>query len=318
MSARADVVAWKALRRRLPRATADGGWRVAFWFLLPALVGYLVFFLIPTINAIRLSFQRATILNVDNAEPVGLDNYRDLWSDDRFWESLEVTFRYVVINIGSQTILALALAVMMDRLTKSLLVRGIVLLPWILPNVLVGLLFLFMLDPSVGITNEVMGWFGIEPIAFLANTDWVIPALAFANTWKFMGYTALLLFAGMQTVPTNLYEAAALDGASEAKMFRTITMPLLRPVLALVLVVSIIGSFQVYDIVQAAAGGLQGTPGDPQNQSRVLYLYIYENAFLFQNKFGYAAAIATVLFVFLMILTVVQLRLLRADQSDLA
>jgi len=294
------------------------GWRVAFWFLLPALTGFVVFYLIPTIRAIWLSTQRATILNIDNAVGVGFDNYRDLWADDTFWNAVEVTTKYVVINIGSQTILALLLAVLMDRLTKSVVVRGVVLLPWILPNVLVGLLFLFMLDPTVGIMNEIVGWFGIGSKAWLADTDWVVPSLAFMNTWKFTGYTALLLFAGMQTIPRSLYESGALDGASEVMMFRTITLPLLRPVLALVMVVSVIGSFQVFDVVAAAGGGLNGTPGDPLGQSRVLYLYIYENAFLFSNKFGYAAAIATVLMVFLMFITILQLRLLRADHSDLA
>lgn len=291
---------------------------MAFWFLLPAIFGFLMFFLIPTVRAIMLSFQRASILNPDNATGVGFDNYRDLWSDDRFWETIRVTTKFVAINLTVQTTLALLLAVMMDRLTKSLVVRGIVLLPWILPNILVGMLFLFLLDPTVGITGEVLQWFGMEPVAFLANTDWVIPALASASIWKWTGYMSLLLFAGMQTVPRQLYEAGALDGASEAKMFKDITLPLLRPVLALVLVVGMIGSFQVFDIVQAAGGGLGGTPGDPQDQSRTLYLYIYENAFLFSNKFGYAAAMATVLLGFLVVITIIQLRLLRANQSDLA
>ncbi len=305
-------------RLRRGGGTDSDGWRVSFWFLLPSLLGFVIFFLIPTIKAIQLSFKRATILNIDGATDIGWDNYSTLWNDSRFWEAVEVTTKYVVLNIGSQTILALFLAVMMDRLTSSLLVRGVVLLPWILPNVLVGLLFLFMLDPSVGVVNEVMGWFGVEPIAFLADPDWVIPALAFMNTWKFTGYTALLLFAGMQVIPRNLYEAGSLDGASEFHMFRTITLPLLRPVLALVMVVSLIGSFQVFDTVQAAGGGVQGNPGDPLDQSRVLYLYIYENAFLFQNKFGYAAAMATVLMAFLMVITLMQLWLTRANQSDLA
>lgn len=304
-------------RRFRGGASADGGWRVAFWFLLPAMIGFVVFYLIPTIRAVGISFQRYNLI-ANKGTDVGLDNYRTLWEDDVFWNSVKVTAYYVFLNISSQTILALFLAVVMDRLTKSVLVRGVVLLPWILPNVLVGLLFLFMLDPSVGIANEVLGWFGVDSIGFLANTDWVVPALAFMNTWKFTGYTALLLFAGMQVIPSNLYEAGSLDGASEFAMFRTITMPLLRPVLALVLVVSFIGSFQVFDTVQAASGGLGGLPGQPLDSSRVLYLYIYENAFLFSNKFGYAAAIATVLMVFLMVITVLQLRLLRADQSDLA
>ena len=295
----------------------DGGWKVAIWFLLPSLFGFLVFFLLPTIRAVALSFQNFNLLS-NAGTPAGLDNYRFVLGDKVFWNAIKVTAIYVFINIGSQTILALGIASMMDRLTKSVFVRGILLLPWMLPNVLVGLLWLFMMDPNVGIINEALGFFGVRPIAFLANPSWVIPSLAIINTWKFTGYTALLLFAGMQTVPRNLYEAASLDGSSELTMFRTITLPLLRPVLALVLVINIIGSFQVFDVVQAAAGGLGGNPGDPLNSSRVIYLYIYEKAFISTNRFGQAAAAASILMAGLMVITITQLRLLRAGESDLA
>ncbi len=311
-----DASTNKSKRSKSP--VDNDGWRVAFWFLLPSLIGFLVFYLIPTIRAIRLSFQRVSILNPAAASSVGWDNYRDIVDDGEFWNSVWVTFQYVIINIGIQTVLALALAVLMSRLTESLVVRATILLPWILPNILVGLLFLFILDPTVGILAQVFTFLGFDPIAFLANTTWVIPALALINVWKFTGYTALLFFAGLQTIPKMLYEAGSIDGASEWQMFKSITMPLLRPILALVMVVSLIGSFQVFDVVQAAGGGVQGSPGDPLGKSRVLYLYIYENAFLFQNKFGYAAALATVLMIFLTVITLLQLRLLRANQSDLA
>jgi multiple sugar transport system permease protein len=296
----------------------DGGWKVAIWFLLPSLIGFLIFYLVPTVRAIAISFQNFNLLK-NEGTPAGLDNYRFIFGDDVFWNAIKVTAYYVAINIGLQTVLALGIASMMDRLTKSVFVRGILLLPWMLPNVLVGLLWLFMLDPSVGIVNEALGFFGIRPIAFLSSTGWVIPSLAVINTWKFTGYTALLLFAGMQTIPRSLYEASALDGASEFTMFRTVTLPLLRPVLALVLVISVIGSFQVYDVVISAAGGLGGNPGDPLNASRVIYLYIYEKGFLGGgSRFGQAAAAATVLMGGLLVITIAQLRLLRAGESDLA
>ncbi|MEM9746141.1 MAG: sugar ABC transporter permease [Actinomycetota bacterium] len=295
------------------------GWRVAFWFLLPSILGFVLFFFLPTIRAIGISFQDFPLLENEGTW-IGWDNYREVLGDDLFYNAIWVTFKYVVINIGTQTVLALGIAVMMDRLTKSVFVRSILLLPWLLPNIMVGLLWLFMLDPRNGIINEWLGYFGIDSIGFLSNEDWAIPALSFINTWKFTGYTALLLFAGMQTVPGNLYEAAALDGASEWKMFTTITMPLLRPVLALVLVISLIGSFQVFDVVQAAAGGLQGNPGDPLDETRVLYLYIYDKAFVdgFGRRAGEGAAAATLLMLGLLVITVAQLRLSRAGESDLA
>jgi len=295
------------------------GWRVAIWFLLPSLLGFFLFFLLPTIRAVTISFQDFPLLESEG-EFIGLENYREVIGDELFRNAIWVTFKYVVLNIGLQTILALGIAVMMDRLTKSIFVRSILLLPWLLPNVMVGLLWLFMLDPTNGIVNEWLGYFGVDPIGFLSNPDWSIPALALINTWKFTGYTALLLFAGMQTVPSSLYEAASLDGASEFKMFRTITMPLLRPVLVLVLIISLIGSFQVFDVVAAAGGGLGGNPGDPLNSTRVLYLYIYDKAFVdsFGKRAGQGAAAATLLMLGLMVITIIQLRVSRAGESDLA
>ena len=228
-----------------------------------------------------------------------------------------VTLQYVIINIGSQTILAIAIAVMMDRVVKSSAVRTTLLLPWLLPNVVVGLLWVFLLNRSIGVVNDMLGWVGLGPYSFFTSLDGVIPSVAGINTWKFMGYTALLIFAGLQTIPANLYEAAALDGASEWDMARRITIPLMRPVLALVMVVTVVGSWQVFDTVQVTTGGFNGDPGGPINRSDVIYLYIYRNAFQF-NDLDYAAATSTILFGFLMGITVLQLWLLRGNESDLA
>lgn len=299
------------------KATLDGGWRVAWWFILPSLIGFLAFYLIPAVRGVYLGFTDWNALSNDG-EWIGTENYSKLWNDRQFWNSMRVTAWYVVLNIGSQTVLAVTIAVMMDRLTKSSTIRGLILLPWLIPNLIAGLLFLWLLDPNLGLVNDVLGWFGLGPYRFLTSTSGVIPSLAALNTWKFMGYTALLIFAGLQTIPKNLYEAAALDGASEWEMMRKITIPLMRPVLALVMVVTVVGSFQVFDTALVAGGGIAGgTPGGPVNASRVIYLYIYQNAFTFFDQ-GYASAMAAVLFVFLMIVTALQMRFFRANESDLA
>lgn len=298
------------------RKTIDGGWRVAWWFLLPSLIGFFAFFLFPTLRGIYLSFTDWNLL-ANEGEWIGTANYEKLIDDDRFRHSMWVTLKYVVINIGTQTVLAITIAIMMDRLTKSGIVRGILLLPWLMPNVVVALLFVWMLDGNLGFINTMLGWIGVGPYNFLTSSSLVIPALAGMNTWKFMGYTALLIFAGLQTIPKSLYEAAALDGATEMQMARRITIPLLRPVLALVMVITVVGSFQVFDTVQVATGGFNGQPGGPVRASEVIYLYIYKQGWSFFDL-GYAAAICTVLFVILMIVTAAQLKLLRAGESDLA
>lgn len=300
----------------LSKKSFDGGWRVAWWFILPSLLGFLAFFLIPTIRGIYIGFTDWNLLR-NEGEWQGAGNYSDIFADDRFWNSMKVTLYYVIINIGTQTILAISIAVMMDRVVKSSSVRTILLLPWLLPNVVVGLLWVFLLNNNIGAVNDLLGWVGLGPYAFFTSTSGVIPSVAAINTWKFMGYTALLIFAGLQTIPGNLYEAAALDGASEWDMARKITIPLMRPVLALVMVVTVVGSWQVFDTVQVTTGGFSGSPGGPSNRSDVIYLYIYRNAFQF-NDLDYAAATSTVLFAFLMGVTVIQLWLMRASESDLA
>jgi multiple sugar transport system permease protein len=176
---------------------------------------------------------------------------------------------------------------------------------------------MWMLDPNLGIVNHWLNAVGIPSQGFLGDEQQVIPTIAGINIWRNMGYTALLLFGGLVMIPKSYYEAASLDGASEWRMFRTITLPLLRPVLALVLVVTLIGSFQVFDTVQIATGGFGGAPGGPGNSSRVLYLYIFQQAFEF-NALGYASALAVGLILLLVVVAGIQMRLLRAGDSDLA
>ena len=289
---------------------------VALLFLLPSLIGFLAFFLIPGIRGVYLSLTDWNLL-ANTGDFIGLENYQEMMSDPVLRTSIVVTAYYVVLNIGSQTIFAIAIATLMDRFTKSVFVRGALILPWLVPNVVVALLWLWMLDPNVGIVNAGIEALGFEPIRFLGSTAGVIPTIAGINTWRHMGYTALLIYAGLQTIPKSLYEAASVDGSSEWHMFRKITLPLLRPVLALVLVITVVGSFQVFDIVAVATGGFGGRPGGPVNASRVIYLYIFENAFSF-NRLGFAAALAVGLLLLLLTVTAIQLKLLRASESDLA
>jgi multiple sugar transport system permease protein len=290
--------------------------RAALLFLLPSFVGFLIFYAIPALRGFYLSFTDWDLLK-QSGDWIGIDNYKAMFQDALFWNALGITFKYVVINIGIQTVLALAIAVLMHRLTSSVAVRGILVLPWLIPNVVLALLWMWMLDPNLGIVNHWLGAIGISSQGFLGDEDQVIPTIAGINIWRNMGYTALLLFGGLVMIPRSYYEAAAIDGASEWKMFWTVTLPLLRPVLALVLVVTLIGSFQVFDTVQIATGGFGGAPGGPGNSSRVMYMYIFQQAFEF-NALGYAAALSVALIALLVVVAAIQLRLLRAGESDLA
>jgi multiple sugar transport system permease protein len=176
--------------------------------------------------------------------------------------------------------------------------------------VVAAMVFLWILDYQLGIANHVLAAIGIGRIPFLTSDALVIPTIAVINVWRHVGYTALLIFAGLQTIPASVYEAGKMDGASELRMFRSITVPLLRPILALVLIITVVGSFQVFDTVAIA------TQGGPVNSSRVLQFYIYDLAFG-RFQFGYASALSVALLLILMIVTFVQYRVTRAGSTDL-
>ena len=283
--------------------------RIALLFILPALLGFLVFMVWPTLRGIYLSFTKFNLLTPPKFN--GLDNYVRMVQDPVFWNALKVTMYYVVINIALQTVLALVIAVMMQRLTTKTWLRSVVLTPYLVSNVVAAMVFLWILDFQLGIGNKVLDALGIGAIPFLTSGGWVIPTIALINVWKYVGYTALLIFAGLQTIPESMYEAARMDGASEARMFRSITIPLLRPILALVLIITVVGSFQVFDTVAVT------TQGGPVDSSRVLQFYIYDMAFG-RFQFGYASAMSVGLLIVLVIITFVQYRLTRAESSDLA
>ena len=278
-------------------------------FVLPATIGFVVFYLWPALRGVYYSFTDFSVLSP--AEWVGTDNYETLIQDDLVRNAFGVTLQYVLINIGAQTVLAMGLAVLMHRLTKSMAVRGALLLPYLVANVVVALTWWWMLDYQIGIVNQGLDWVGIDRVAFFGDSAWAIPTIAMINVWRHVGYTALLIFAGLQTIPPHLYEAAALDGSGEVRTFFKITLPLLRPVLAMVLVITVTGSFQIFDTVAVT------TAGGPVNATRVIYYYIYDLAFT-RYEFGYASALSVVLFVVLSSVAFAQIKLLRAGESDLA
>ncbi len=292
-----------------PRAKRKDDTGLALLFIAPALLGFLVFMIWPTLRGIYLSFTKFNLLTPPQFN--GLDNYVRMVQDPVFWNAIKVTVYYVIVNIVVQTVVSLVIAVMMQRLTRRTWLRGIVLTPYLVSNVVAALVFLWILDYQLGIGNKLIEMIGLDRIAFLADSKWVIPTIALINVWRHVGYTALLIFAGLQTIPETVYEAGRIDGAGEIAMFRRITLPLLRPIMALVLIITVVGSFQVFDTVAVT------TRGGPVDSSRVLQYYIYDMAFG-RFQFGYASAMSVALLIVLVVITFVQYRLTRAESSDLA
>ncbi|MEW1776326.1 sugar ABC transporter permease [Streptomyces sp. NPDC086777] len=289
-----------ARRRDLP---------VALLLIIPSVVGFAVFYAYPTLRGIYLSFTDFHVLTPPNW--VGLANFHEMFGDDVFWHSLLVTVYFVILAVVFGTLASLVTAVVLHRVTRSSALRGVILLPFLISNVIAALVWQWMLDPSLGVISLVLQHLTGHSILFFGSSGWAIPSLAAISIWKWMGYYALLIFAGLQTIPATIYEAGRVDGAGEVQMFRRLTVPLLRPILVMVVVLTVINSFQVFDIVQVT------TQGGPANASNVLQMYIYSKAFR-QFDFGYAATLSLALFALLVTVTFTQLRLARASESDLS
>ncbi|MEO3746395.1 sugar ABC transporter permease [Plantactinospora sp. B5E13] len=284
-----------------------GDARLAWLLITPALVGFAVFAVYPTLRGLYLSFTDFKVLTPPTW--VGLDNYVELVGDEVFWRSLGVTVYFVVLSVTISLAVSVVTAAVLHRLTSSTVIRGLIILPFLISGVVAATVWSWMLDTQLGIVNIAIEALGGDGVQFLTSREWAIPSIALINVWKQMGYTSIIIFAGLQTIPPTVYEAGRIDGAGELQMFRRLTLPLLRPILALVLVLNVIGAFQVFDIVQVA------TKGGPANASNVLQMYIYSKAFG-QFDFGYASAMSLSLFAILLVITFLQMRLLRASESD--
>ena len=280
---------------------------IALFFLFPGLLGFMAFYAVPAVRGLAISFTDWDLLT--KPEFIGFGNYLEMLKDPDFWNALAVTFSYVFWNIPVQTILAVLMALVMSSISRSNILRGVILLPWLLPNVVVALLWMWILDPSLGIVNELIRTMGGRFVPFLSSPELALPTIAGINIWRYVGYTALLVFAGLQTIPKDIYEAACIDGAGPSATFFRITLPLLRPVIAFVLVTSVIGSFQIFDTIAVT------TKGGPVNSTKVFNYLIYQHAFE-RFRMGYATAVSMVLFLLLVGVGLIQMRLMRAGEAD--
>ncbi len=283
--------------------------RTAFFLILPSFVGFFTFFIFPAIRGLYLSFTDWDLFTEPNW--IGVQNYVKIFQDPEFWNAMKVTLLYVVYNIPIQTALGLGIAVALIQLKKSsVALRSLIILPWLLPNVIVGLLWLWLLDPTLGIVNEGVRALGFDRIPFLSTSKYALGSIAGINIWRHMGYTSLILFAGLQDIPKSIYEAAEIDGAGTWKSFLHITLPLIRPVMTFVVITSVIGSFQLFDTVAVT------TEGGPTHSTEVIIWYIYKHAFSRFNM-GYGSAVSFVLFVVLFLFTLAYTKKSNANESDL-
>jgi multiple sugar transport system permease protein len=264
--------------------------RAAYLFLSPWLIGLAAFWLIPIVASLLLSFSEYDIITPP--QWLGLDNYRELFSDRTFWVSIRVTLKYMVLSVPLYIVTGLLLSMVLNLKIRGInLFRTLFFLPAVLSGVAVAVLWVALLNPDVGAVNEVLRAIGIDdPPRWLDSPTWAVPSVVLVGLWG-IGGGAIIYLAGLQNISAQLYEAVLLDGAGPWQRFRYVTLPMLTPTLLFVLLTSLIDAFQVFDIAYVLSrGGTQGI-GD----SLTFYLInLWDEAF--QNgRYGYGSAMAWIL-----------------------
>ena len=279
----------------------------AFWFLAPALGLIALFFLLPIAAALLLSLTDFDIYAIGDPSAlrwIGFDNYRQVFEHPLFWTALGNTFYFVILGGPLSVGLSLGAALLLNaRLTCCrTLFRTIYFLPVVSTLVAVAVVWRALYSPDAGLFNQMLAVFGIQPIDWLGDPDWAMPAIILMAAWKNFGFNMIIFIAGLQAIPDRLYEAARLDGAGSWAQFRYITLPQLAPTFLFVALMTMIGYLQLF------AEPYVMTQGGPANATLSLVMLMYQEGFRWWNM-GFAAALAFVLFVIILAGTLLQLRL---------
>lgn len=284
----------------------EKGLRKLYWlgiFLLPSLVALSIFTIIPVLSSLALTLYEWDLLTPPQF--VGLANVNRLIHDRGFWEALAHTLYFIVGYVPLVMIIALVVAVILNqRLRGFLFFRAAFFVPVVSAWVAVALMWKWIFNPKFGIFNYVLGLLNIQGPAWLFNPQWAMPAIIITSVWKDIGFVMVMFLAGLQGIPGDYYEAAAIDGANGWQRFFSITLPLLSPTTFFALIISLINSFQVFDQVWIMTGG------GPAGATSVLVEQIVKNAFSY-GRMGYASALSWVLFLLVFTATIIQMQIQR-------
>jgi multiple sugar transport system permease protein len=288
------------------RGRSNIGWLGLF--LLPGLLGLVVFTIGPLLASLLLTLYSWDLLTPPRF--VGLDNFLQLAGDRSFWAALGHTLSFIAGYVPLVTVLALGLALALNTRLRGIgMIRTAFFLPVVSSWVAVALLWSWLFNPKFGLINYLLSLVGIAGPGWLFDPRWAMPAIVLTSVWKDLGFVLVLFLAGLQAIPSDFYEAAALDGAGRWRQFRHITLPLLAPTTFFVTVISLINSFQVFDQVWIM------TDGGPAGATSVLVEQVVRNAFSY-GEMGYAAAISWVLFALVFGVTLLQFRLQRQGAAN--
>lgn len=285
--------------KKVRKLNDDTRW--AWAMLLPNVIGFVMFMLVPVVATFVLSFMKYDMLTPPKF--IGLQNYIDMAKDPIVWEVTKNTLIYTVLTVPIGMCLSLLLAVMLDQnIGFRRFYRAAFFLPAITSMVVVAIVWQWIYNPDYGLLNYFLSIFGIEGPKWLLDTRTSLLSLAIVGIWKNVGYNMIIFLSGLQGISNSYYEAAELDGANKLKQFRYITIPMLKPTTFFIFIMSVISSFQVFDQVMLM------TKGGPGRSSSVLVHYLYQNAFQY-FKLGYACAIAYLLFFIIMAITIFNMRM---------
>lgn len=295
-------------RRRQQRREELAKWA----FLTPAIAFLLLFFGYPIIKNVTMSLQEYTTKTFYTGEApfVGLDNYIAVIRSSVFTTALLNTVLFTVGSIIGQFTIGLALAVFFKkRFPLSGVMRSLLLLPWLLPMIVSSAIWKWMLDKDSGVINQLLGLLHIDAVPWLTSTSVALIAVIMVNIWLGIPFNMTILYSGLQDIPDELYEAAALDGAVGWKAFRNVTWPLLRPVVSVVLILGVVYTLKVLDIILGLTGG------GPSTATETLATQSYKLSFA-NFEFGQGAALGNILVIIALVFALVYLRVARSSNQD--
>ncbi|MGB9780348.1 MAG: carbohydrate ABC transporter permease [Caldanaerobacter sp.] len=279
---------------------------LGYFLVSPALTCIVLVALYPVLNTFKLSLYNMQLQLIGLMHFVGLQNYISLFHDSRFWSATFNTIVFTIVSVSLELILGMIMALLMNKSFRGTgLVRAAVLIPWAIPTVVSALMWKFIYNDQFGILNDILMKMGLidHYKAWLGTPSLALGAAIFADVWKTAPFMGLLLLAGLQNIPNELYEAATVDGAGSIRQFFTITLPLLKSTILVALIFRTLDAFRVFDLIFVLTGG------GPGNSTEVLSIYAYKT--LFRNlDFGMGSAIAVIIFIFVFIFAMFYIRLL--------
>lgn len=281
----------------------------AYIFVLPAVILLAAFLIYPALQTVRYAFTNYNIMRPDRITFCGLDNFIEIFQDKDFWKAFTNTLYFTVLVVPFQTVLALALALLISSRRKGVSIfRAAYFSPQVTSVVVVAILWTVMYNsnPESGLLNALLVKLGFEPSGFLNDPDTAMNSIIFMSAWQGAGYQMMIFLAGLQGIPRDQYEAASIDGAGKLKSFLYVTLPGLKNVIKYVVMITVIQAMKLFTQPYVM------TKGGPQNSTRTMVYYVYEQG-LQKRNFGYACAVAAIFFVIVVILSLGMKKLIKAD-----